>query len=374
VIASMETGQGFFNEAVAKELTRIGGVPITVQMFKQEKLAPHLHVNLEVVDDSGEVIAQGRSVAEVRSQLGAEHASSIVEVQDSDWHQDGLAEWNWGEFPKETTIVRGATRLSAFPAIVDQDDSVGLRLVDSRAASDKVSRQGLVRLLQILHRKSVKAQVAHLPNLEQHALKLARVLPSKTLRPQLADLIVRVAFIHLKKIPRDEESFEVLRSGAVEKLSIAAQEVSKWLPRFAASVHQAYLQMESIPANRSPVKGDIKAQITSLTLEGFLATTSWEWLKEYPRFFEAIAFRIEKLSSTPVDVDQMKTVELEHYWDQYHEVKGRQEAQSVVDPELDWYRWMIEEYRVSLFAQSLGTSLTVSSKRLEKQFAKIRQV
>ncbi len=374
VIASMTIGQGFFNESVAKELTRIGGVPITVQMFKQEKISPHLHVNLEVVDDSGEVIATGRSVAEVRTQLGAEHASSIVEVQDSTWHQDGLTEWNWGEFPQEAAITRGATRLSAFPAIVDQTDAVGLRLVDSPAASDKVSRQGLVRLLQILHRKSVKAQVAHLPNLDQHAIKLTRVLPAKTLRPQLADLIVRIAFIHLQKIPRSTESFGDLQSSAVQKLSVAAQEVAKWLPRFSASIHQTYLQLENIPANRSPTKGDIKAQIASLTLDNFLATTPWTWLKEYPRFFEAIVFRIEKLSSTPINVDKVKTAELDHYWDQYHEVKARQEAQSVVDPELEWFRWMIEEYRVSLFAQTLGTSLTVSSKRLEKQFVKIRKV
>jgi len=374
VIATMKMGQGFFAEGVAKELTRIGGVPITVQMFKQEKLAPHLHVNLEVVDEEGTVIAQGRSVAEVRSQLGTEHASSIVEVQDSTWHQDGLVEWSWGEFPKEATITRGATRLSAYPALVDQGDAVGLRLVDSRPASDQVSKQGLVRLLQILNRKSVKAQVAHLPNLDQHALKLARIVPSKTLRPQLADLIVRVAFVHLQKFPRSEQEFDDLQSGAVEKLSMASQAVAKWLPRFAAAVHLAYLQMENIPSKRSPVKGDIKAQIVSLTLDGFLATTSWEWLKEYPRFFEAIAFRIEKLASTAVDVDHAKTAELDHYWDKYHEIKARQEAQSVVDPELDWYRWMIEEYRVSLFAQTLGTSLTVSSKRLEKQFAKIRQV
>ena len=374
VIATMKMGQGFFAEGVAKELTRIGGVPITVQMFKQEKLAPHLHVNLEVVDEEGTVIAQGRSVAEVRSQLGTEHASSIVEVQDSTWHQDGLVEWSWGEFPKEATITRGATRLSAYPALVDQGDAVGLRLVDSRPASDQVSKQGLVRLLQILNRKTVKAQVAHLPNLDQHALKLARIVPSKTLRPQLADLIVRVAFVHLQKFPRSEQEFDDLQSGAVEKLSMASQAVAKWLPRFAAAVHLAYLQMENIPSKRSPVKGDIKAQIVSLTLDGFLATTSWEWLKEYPRFFEAIAFRIEKLASTAVDVDHAKTAELDHYWDKYHEIKARQEAQSVVDPELDWYRWMIEEYRVSLFAQTLGTSLTVSSKRLEKQFAKIRQV
>ena len=180
--------------------------------------------------------------------------------------------------------------------------------------------------------------------------------------------------MHLKKIPRTVAEFETLQEGAREKLSRATQDVSRWLPRLSASVHQAYLQVEDIPAARSPVKGDIRSQIALLTEGQFLSVTSWDWLVEYPRFFEGIGFRVDKLSTTPVDKDRMQTAEIEHYLQQYHEMKERHQAQSLVDPELDQFRWMIEEYRVSLFAQSLGTSLTVSSKRLDKQFAKVRQV
>ena len=374
VIEKLEFGNGFFNQCVAEQLTRIGGVPITVQMFKTEKVSPHLNVNLQVTDDEGTVIAEGRSVAQLREELGAEHVSNVVEVKDSQWHKDGLTEWDWGDFPKEITITRGVTQLSAFPAIQDQDDSVGLRLVDSRVASDQVTRQGLVRLLGLNHRKAIKSQVNWLPNFDQHTLKLTRIIPSKDLRKQLGDLITRIAFIHLKKIPRTAQEYEGLQAGATEKLGIATQEVARWLPRLAASVHQTYLRLDDIPAARSPVKGDIRQQISALTEDGFLSNTTWDWLVEYPRFFEAICFRIEKLSSTPVDKDRMQTAEIEHYMQQYYEMKERHRAQSLVDPELDQFRWMVEEYRVSLFAQALGTSLTVSAKRLEKQFAKVRQV
>ena len=374
VVEKINFGSGFFNQAVAEQLTRIGGLPVTPAMFKLEKVSDHLSVNLQVTDEEGNVIAEGRSVAKLREELGAEHASNVVEVTDSDWHRDEIVGWDWDEFPKEITITRGATQLSAFPAIVDQDEAVGLRLVDSRVASDQVTRQGLVRLLRILHKKSVRAQVSGLPNIEQHALKLARIIPSKELRKQLGDLIVRIAFVHLKKIPRTADEFETLQQGAREKLSRAAHEVSRWLPRLSASVHQAFLQMEDIPAARSPVKGDLRSQISLLTEGAFFSETSWDWLVEYPRFFEAIGFRVDKLSSTSVDKDKMQTAEIEHYLQQYHDMRQRHEAQSLVDPELDQFRWMIEEYRVSLFAQSLGTSITVSAKRLEKQFAKVRQV
>lgn len=374
VIKQVTFGLGFFNQAVAEQLTRIGGLPITTDMFKLDKIAPHLSVNLQVTDDDGTVIAEGRSVAKLREELGAQHATNVVEVTDSDWHQDGLEHWNWGDFPKEITITRGATQLSAFPAIVDQNDSVGLRVADSRLASDQMTRQGLVRLLNVVHKKRVRSQVSWLPDLEQHALKLARIIPSKQLRQQLSDLIVRIAFVHLKKIPRTSEEFETLQQDATEKLSVATQTVARWLPQFSASVHQVYLQLEDISAARSPVKGDIRNQIGMLAGDDFLSVTSWDWLMEYPRFFQAIGYRIERLSSTPVDKDRMQTAEIEHYLQQYTKIKARHEAQSLVDPELDHFRWMIEEYRVSLFAQTLGTSITVSSKRLEKQLKKIRQV
>ncbi|QEG20806.1 ATP-dependent RNA helicase HrpB [Mariniblastus fucicola] len=374
VVAEIEFGKGKFTEAVARELSKVAGQPISPSEFKLEKLSPHLKVNVEVVDEQGEVVAEGRSVAELRQQLGAEHSSSIVEVEDETWTQDGLKEWTWGDLPVEVPIQRGATRLTAFPAIIDQQDSVGLRLTDSKESAESKTRGGLIRLFRMLNRKAVKSQVNWLPEFDHHALLLSRFVPTKSLRDELGDLIVRIAFVEREKIPRTESDFQALSAESVERISIATQAVAKWLPKFSAAAHATDLALGNIPASRGTTKHDIKNQLSSLTTESFLGTTAWMWLKEYPRYFEGIARRIEKITSFPAEKDRELADEIEHFWTRYIELKEQHEAIGIVDPELIQFRWMIEEYRVSLFAQNLGTVIKVSSKRLDKQLDKVRRV
>jgi ATP-dependent helicase HrpA len=374
VANNVEFGKGIFVEAVARELSRIGGLPIDPAQFKTEKLDKHLRVNLQVVDENGELLAEGRSVAELRSQLGAEHTSSIVDVVDESWSQDGLQDWGWEELPAEIMIQRGATRLAAFPAIVDQQDSVGLRLTDSLTASDRLTRQGLVRLFQICNRKVLKSQVNWLPNLDQHTVSLTRIIPSTSIKQQLGDLITRIAFVDRYKIPRTRDAFEAMQSNSVERISIASQEIAKWLPKFSSAVHQVELDLADLPGKFASAKGDIREQISQLKREGFLAQTPWPWLQHYPRYFAAISYRIGKLDSTPAEKDRSQTDEVNTYWQRYLERKQAHERQAIVDPELETFRWMIEELRVSLFAQPLGTSLTISPIRLDKQWAKVRTV
>ena len=374
VAAEIDFGNGRFTEAVARELSKIAGEPISPNAFNLEKLSPHLNVNVEVVDDKGEVVAQGRSVADIRQQLGSEHTSSIVEVKDETWTQDGLTEWSWGELPVEVPIQRGATKLIAFPAIVDQKDSVGLRLTDSKENSDAKTRKGLLRLLKIGNRKAIKSQVNWLPNFDQHALLLSRFAPTNTLKEELGDLITRIAFIEREKIPRNEVDFGALNAKAIERISIATQDVAKWLPKLSEAAHQTDLALSNIPGSRGTTKHDIKNQIAALTATAFLSSTQWMWLKEYPRYFQGIARRIEKLKTMTPEQDREFADELHSFWSKYAELKEQHDAVGIVDPELVQLRWMIEEYRVSLFAQQLGTAIKVSAKRLEKQLAKARRV
>jgi ATP-dependent helicase HrpA len=105
-----------------------------------------------------------------------------------------------------------------------------------------------------------------------------------------------------------------------------------------------------------------------------MAKTPWKWLQHFPRYFAAIAYRIEKLPASSISKDLALTDDVDRFWQQYVSQKSAHEHQSVYDPELDLFRWMIEEYRVSLFAQTLGTSQTVSAKRLEKQFNKVTRL
>ena len=374
VAERIEFGRGIFFEVVARELSKFGGAPIDPALFKTEKLDDHLKVNLQVINQQGEIIAQGRSVAEIRSQLGAEHASSVVEVEDETWNQDGLLLWSWEDLPEEIMITRGGTRLAAFPAIVDQHDSVGLRLTDSKNAGDMTSRQGLVRLLQISNRKLLRSQVNWLPDLDRYAITLSSLMPSGELKSQLADLITRVAFIDRKPIPRSKSEFEELRAGAVEQISIASQDVAKWLPKLADAFHEVQLKLEGLSDRFATTKGDVRSQLAELKSEEFLARTPWQWLQHYPRYLQAISYRVEKLDSTPVERDRSRSNAVGEFWQRYADLTQLHRDQAIVDPELETFRWMIEELRVSLFAQPLGTSLTVSPARMEKQWKKVRLV
>ncbi|MEM7455197.1 MAG: ATP-dependent RNA helicase HrpA [Planctomycetota bacterium] len=374
VVEALDVGVGSFNEAVAAELSRIAGEPLTARSFDEEKIENHLRINMRVLDNEGEVVAEGRTMAELRSQLGAEHADNVVEVEDNSWKADGLKDWDWDELPGEVTIQRGQTQLPAYPAIVDQESAVGLRLTDSRPASDQLTRCGLVRLFSIANRKSVKAQTSHLPDLDGHSIHLARFIPAKDLRRHLGDLIIRIAFVDRQKIPRSREAFDERQSNAVERISIAAQEVARWLPKWTDAVHQATLRLESMSGKYSSAKGAIREQTRRLTSDGFLGSTTWRWLEHYPRYFEAMAVRIEKLPGLSPDKERELRDTVASFQNMHDEQVLRHADHAIVDPELEQFRWMIEELRVSLFAQTLGTSLTVSEKRLMKQWKKVRQV
>ena len=374
VVAEIEFGQGKFTEAVARELSKVAGQPISPGEFKLEKLSPHLNVNVEIVDEKGEVVAEGRSVAEIRQQLGPQHVSSIVEVKDETWTQDGLTEWTWGDLPVEVPIQRGATRLTAFPAIVDQQNSVGLRLTDSKESAESKTRAGLIRLFRMLNRKAIRSQVSWLPEIDQNALLLSRFVSTKTLRDDLGDLITRIAFIEREKLPRTESDFQALNANAIERISMATQSVAKWLPKFSAAAHATDLALSNIPGSRGTTKHDIKTQLSALTAEGFMGSTAWMWLKEYPRYFDGIAHRIGKITTLPAEKDRELANEVDFFWNKYTELKEQHNAIGIVDPELVQLRWMIEEYRISQFAQQLGTVIKVSSKRLEKQLDKVRRV
>ena len=371
-------GEGSFLASVAKHLTQKGGLPIQIDDFKLDKVDAHLNVNLRVVGDEGEVLAEGRNIATLREQLGAELgdqlSTNVVDIADEKWQQEQLTDWTFDELPEQVTVQRGATRLAAFPTLMDDGDSVSLRLVDSEAAADNLTRRGLVRLYQLKQKKAVKSQVRWLPNLDQHALRLNRAIPAPDLKRQLGDLIVSTAFVGAKKLPRNLEEFLARLDTAAEKIGVATQEIALWLPKFSEAFHQAQLFIESMPGKFSSAKGDIREQIKFLTGEDFLGQTPWEWLRNYPRYFQAIALRIEKLPSTPQEKDRAAREQIAFHWKRMAELKQRQEVQAIVDPERIKYRWMIEEFRVSLFAQNLGTALTVSEKRLEKQWAKVRLV
>ena len=150
---------------------------------------------------------------------------------------------------------------------------------------------------------------------------------------------------------------------------LAVQEVTKIVVPLLETYHQAKLTIEQNKPH--PAALEAEEHLARLTLPGFLTATDWAILREYPRYFRAVPMRFEKLRSGGEATDQQGVAELDRYWQKYLERRELHELAGIADPELDVFRWMLEEYRVSLFAQRLGTSTKVSPQRLDKQFEKV---
>ena len=372
VAADLKFGVGNFLDVIAREFSKRAGDPISTELLEPGKLPPHLLVNLEVIDSEGKKIAAARSVRELHQQLPAELRPRSVAVADSRWNQDNLAEWTWGELPTEVPIQRGAVRIVAYPAIVDQETGVGLRLVDSAEKAEEQSRQGLVRLLRLANRKAIKSQLAWLPGVDRAQVQLRRWFKPELLSELLADLLVRVEMTDERPVPRSKTEFELLQRGATEKIGVATQEVAKWLPKLAESVHGVSLALEKLSGRYAIAGQDIREQLGRMLCEANFRQTPWSWLQHLPRYLQAIQSRLQKLPGTDGKADQLATVELQKFWERYAKKLDDHRVQGRVDSELLKFRWLLEEYRVSIFAQQLGTSQPISAKRLEKQWELVR--
>lgn len=373
VLKEISFGEGNFFEVVAKTLGRIAGEPIPASHFTKEKIDPHLLVNLIVVDDQEQPLASGRSLLEIREQLGAGESTGIIEADSNEWNQTGLTEWTWESLPDQVPIVRGKTRLIVYPAIVDDGESVSLRLVESAAQAETLTHAGLARLFLIRQRKNVRSQVQWLPGIDQVQVYLARWIKSEQFKEWLGRRLVVNGLVENQDPIRSAFEFEARNRRAVELLSVATQELATWLPKLGDAAHKLALKLEEHSKKQPEVVAEIRRQSSRLLKIETLEETSWRWLQQLPRYLQGFVIRLDKLASGGGANDRAAAGILSRYDKVYEQLAEQHQRLGMDDPELDNLRWMIEEFRVSKFAQNLGTSVTVSEKRLDKQVQNVRE-
>jgi ATP-dependent helicase HrpA len=193
------------------------------------------------------------------------------------------------------------------------------------------------------------------------------------LEQQLAELIADRAFLDQDELARDGAQFNRLLLRGRERIALAVQEVARLARALLEAYHQAQVVLEEATSPRwQHAVEDVRTQTEHLTPEGFLTRKPWAWLRHYPRYFQAMKIRLEKLAGAGIERDRQHCDQIAPFWQAYLQRAADHRERGVYDNELDHFRWMIEEFRVSLFAQQLGTSLSVSAKRLEKQWAKVQ--
>ena len=233
-------------------------------------------------------------------------------------------------------------------------------------------RHGLRRLAVIAARRDLKAQVQWLPGLNQ-ALVYAAAIPEFSLKDQLAELIAELAFVSGQRVPRDKPGFERFLAEGRKRIAPAVQEMAGLIGPLFAEYHKARLAVEKTTSDRwTFATRDAAEQLDRLVGPRFLTEMPWAWLKHYPRYFKAIVMRLEKLRGGSESRDRASTDEIAAHTEVYLSRRRQNDETGRCDPELETYRWMLEEYRVSRFAQELGTSISVSAKKLQKQWEMVQ--
>lgn len=368
----LQFGQGPFLPTLAQVLERISGESIPPEAFQLDRLPLHLAMKVRVVDDQGETLTVERSLEQLRETFGDQAEGGSGRIEDSDWERPPTTDWDFGELPTEVTVARGGLRVPAYPAVVDQRENVAVRLVDTLDRAEYESRRGIRRLYYLSEKKSLQAHVAWLPHIADIKLLASTLLSARHLEVELALFIADRAFLGERPLPRREADYRQRLAEAAERASVAVQEIAPLAHPLFQHYHAARLALEELPQGRfADAVSDVQRQLAGLMPSNVLTATPWCWLQHFPRYLQAVCQRLEKLRHGDQARDAQALQELAPLFELYEQRAEAHRQRGVVDPELQLFRWMLEEFRVSLFAQQLGTSLKVSSKRLEKQWAKV---
>jgi ATP-dependent helicase HrpA len=389
VLKQIKFGEGDVNAMVAAALTKLCGQRVDPREFRDDDLPPHLRINVKVLGANGKPLGTSRDLDQLRGQLGAKASASFSAIDHSQWNRDGLTDWDFDVLPPSVDLEHGGLKLKGYPSLIDCGESVSLRLADSveRAAFD--THLGLRRLFVIAAAKELKKQVQHIPDLSTWLL-LTAMLPDKGKLPQiLGELIAERALASrmgtlarpsstaipegtgrsAHPTPRTKSQFQECVRTAKLQIPAAVQEIIQLIGPLLAAYTEARRAVEScrLPFAQTAI-ADCREQLARLTEAGFLATTPWDWLQQLPRYFQGIALRIQKLAAGGKARDQRAMADIEPRW---RKLLARLDAAKQAnrhEPELAACRWMLEELRVSLFAQELRTAVPISPQRWDKQW------
>lgn len=357
-----------FWPTLCKRLSVIAEETIRPSDFELDKVPEHLRIRIEVRDESGKPTASSRDLQDLIQDTKPSAATSTAvatSIEKESWYREKMTSFDMDEIPSSLVVQQRGLSLTVYPTLADQGEFVKTTVTDNLIAAELGIRRGVLRLFTFVEHRELKSQVAHLPQLSQSQLWLASRFKSDFLREGLITLTARIAFIEDRPTIRTKSDFELARLSRIARISFAAQDIAKWFPRFAEQFHASALVLEKAPSAWRESIIAIRSHLDRLFAGNIFEQVPWQWLREYPRYLQAISARIERLKTSGVAKDLANESAIAGFWIDYE--KRLAQASATGDlAKLEDYRWMIEEFRVSLFAQQLGTKIPVSPKRLEK--------
>ncbi|MAA74329.1 MAG: ATP-dependent RNA helicase HrpA [Salinisphaeraceae bacterium] len=373
----MAFGQGRLEDQLRRAVREMTGTELPERVWEDFMPSRHLQLRIAVVDEQGEVVATGRNLERLRARLGDAARAAVQARASDDVEQQGLKRWPEPDPPEYVAFEHGGVTVRATPALVDRGDQVDLKLFDDPAAAAVHHRQGVVRLLRLKARKTAKFLGRELDGYRDlaklrlgdppdTALADAAMLHSVNIDPAnrlLADLIQAVITARVGEPPRSKAGFDSL--AAEVQAAVVGDAVAAWdhiQPALACFQRIERRLAKSMDLQWMHSVEDIRDQLAHLVFTGCLSHLPAP--DHLPRYLAAVEQRLEKLAQEDAGRDQARMAQVLPFWQAYKQRAVKAAKRGERPAELLEFRWMVEEYRVSVFAQPLGTAVKVSEKRL----------
>ena len=354
-------------QAIAKTA---GDIRILEQINQDEwaafKLPEHCYFNLRIIDDGGQELAMGRDLIQIQQQLGKAAATTFRD-NTQEFERDNVTAWDIGTLPESIKFARGKQQLTGYLGLQkEKDGRIALRLFDTSAAAEQAHRLGVIELMKLQLKEQVKDLNKGIQGFTQAAMLLKHI-NADTLRDDLTQAVCDRAFIGEDELPRNEKAFKEQIKRARSRLPAVKEALSRHLQETAA----AYAELNG-KLGKHPLTHLMRQRLQTLLAAGFATRTPWAQWPRLPIYLKAMTLRLEKYSGNPArDAAREADIqELEQMWQEKTDSLVKQGLP--VSDDLAAFKWMIEELRVSLFAQELKTPYPVSVKRLLKEWERLK--
>ncbi|MGY1778537.1 ATP-dependent RNA helicase HrpA [Geodermatophilus sp. SYSU D00804] len=352
--------------ALERELRRAAAVVVPPDAWRPAEVPAHLRATFRVLDDEQRPLATGKDLQALRREVAPAGRASLARAA-SDLERTGLTAWTIGELPRTVEVRRGGHVVTAFPALVDEGATVGVRVVATEAEATRLTWRGARRLLVLAAGSPTRQVVKGLSPKSRLALQFN---PDGEI-PALVDDCVDAAADELLAAaggpPRDEAAFGALVTTARQQLLPLTQDAVRRVEAVLTQAREVAVAIGAAPGRRVPeaAVADLRRQMTGLLHRGFVADAGRRRLPDLVRYLEGMALRLEKLPANAVR-DALWTDQVAAVTAEYEQLRREVPPTGAPDDPVARIRWMVEELRVGLFAQQLGTPRPISEQRVYK--------
>jgi ATP-dependent helicase HrpA len=362
-LQAIERREGDLPDTLATQLKRMAQIEVPRSAWRTELLPRHLFAWFELVDAQGKRLDAGRDLAVLQQAFGEQAQRGFARVADARFERSDIHDWDFGDLPERVEISQAGVTLQAWPALEKAGDSINLRLFDNPEMAAAAHRDGLLALFRASAGRCLREVRRAVPELQQQVLWFSPLGSAEVLQADLEQAVLQAAFMRDATPVRDETTYrQRLESGRAHLLELAVE-----IGRHSYGALQAYQQLNrglkgSVSPQLLSAMSELRAQAAAMVYPGFVSATPLARLPRLAVYLRAAIARLEKLPGN-VERDRKLALVVQEYQSRYEQA---QQKGNISRQQLESFRWLIEELRVSLFAQELGTVDKVSPQRLDK--------